>query len=297
MKQILLIAIVLALVSSAISCIPTQPPTLAPTTEPTPTPTPEPTPRPEPVLRPAPTTPQPPPAPTPTPTPPSPAPTPTPIPVSKVTLGSIEIDIEVINDLAEKIGISVQSINYNGTELSITCTSDNYNAFRDYLIALNESGRFSNHISPPEGPPYVKGGTIQLTPKFQYIDMSAVYYEADQNPSRLQVSDLISMLVSIAEASGIDVDPGAGKFTIPAPGSPIEVKTGQSSYLLYPFTNIKVQGNYDSVIAFITDLNSGKTLKTMVLTRLALRPPELNGENEAIAGLNVNIYNKSDKKP
>lgn len=287
MKQILLIAIVLALVSSAISCIPTQPPTLAPTTEPTPTPTPEPTPRPEPVLRPAPTTPQPP-----------PAPTPTPIPVSKVTLGSIEIDIEVINDLAEKIGISVQSINYNGTELSITCTSDNYNAFRDYLIALNESGRFSNPISPPaEGPPYVKGGTIALEPKFRYIDMSTVYYEADQTPSRLHVSDLISMLVSIAEASGIDVDPGAGKFLIPAPGSPIEVKTGQSSYLLYPFTNIKVQGNYDSVIAFITDLNSGKTLKTMVLTRLALRPPELNGENEAIAGLNVNIYNKSDKKP
>ncbi len=89
----------------------------------------------------------------------------------------------------------------------------------------------------------------------------------------------VEMLVGIAEESGIDIDEDSGKFHVPsATFSPAEV--GKGSYQILPFRNIHVQGNHDNVMAFISDLDSGKTLKTMVLTRVATHQTALEAKAE-----------------
>ncbi|MFC2067390.1 hypothetical protein ACFLUO_10195, partial [Chloroflexota bacterium] len=127
---------------------------------------------------------------------PLPRPTPVPAPVPKATLRSIKIeDIEVINDLAEKVGISLESVNHNGTDVSVKCASDNYTVFRNYITALGESENFTTPVPPPEGYPYTTSGTIKLTPKFQYIDMSTL---TTSELAPMAVLDIIAMIVDIA---------------------------------------------------------------------------------------------------
>ena len=74
-------------------------------------------------------------------------------------------DVRVINSKAEELGIAVGSISHGGSRITVACQADNYTAFREYKTALEESGRFLTPIVPPEGYPYVKGGTIDLEPK------------------------------------------------------------------------------------------------------------------------------------
>ena len=78
--------------------------------------------------------------------------------------GGFTGDLEVIRSEAEKLGVQVQSINHRGNSIIIACQADSYLIFRDYLTALEESGRFSTPIPPPEGYPYTKGGTINAEP-------------------------------------------------------------------------------------------------------------------------------------
>ena len=234
------------------------------------------------------TPPAPSPAPAPTPTPsPQPAPAPAPdVPQQKVK------DIETIMGRAERLGIKVQSIAHVGSSITIACQADSYTTFRDYKAALEESGRFSTHIAPPEGFPYVKGGSITLEPKFQYIDMPAVYHEVNLALSPLEVPAAIVILVGIAEESGINVDPASGKFNVPAPGGTAKQTGGGGTYQVLPFRNIKVQGNYENVIAFISNLDSGKTLKTAILARVSISQIEVNSKIETIAIVDVDIYER-----
>ncbi|MBI2979347.1 MAG: pilus assembly protein PilM [Chloroflexi bacterium] len=76
--------------------------------------------------------------------------------------GGFADDLEVIYRRAEELKIKVGSITHTGATITVTCQADSYIAFRDYLAALEESGRFSSPIPPPEGYPYVKSGTIKL---------------------------------------------------------------------------------------------------------------------------------------
>ncbi|MFC2021978.1 hypothetical protein ACFLTR_02050 [Chloroflexota bacterium] len=79
--------------------------------------------------------------------------------------------------------------------------------------------------------------------------------------------DAIARLVGIAEKSGINVDTGAGKLHV-SPASFSSVTMGSGTYRLLSFSNVYVQGDHDNVTAFLTDLESGKTLETMVLKRV-----------------------------
>ena len=79
--------------------------------------------------------------------------------------GGITEDLEVIRSQAAELGVEVQSITHAVTSITFTCQADSYTTFRDYLTALEESGRFTTPIPPPEGFPYVKGGVIKLEPK------------------------------------------------------------------------------------------------------------------------------------
>lgn len=78
--------------------------------------------------------------------------------------GNFTEDLAVINGEAERLGVEVESVTHEGTSISIFCQADDYIAFREYITALEESGRFSTPIPPPEGYPYTTGGTLTLKP-------------------------------------------------------------------------------------------------------------------------------------
>jgi len=79
--------------------------------------------------------------------------------------GGFTEDVEVVNSLAEKFGVEVPSITHDGSKITVSCQADSYTIFRKYKTALEESGRFLTPVTPPEGYPYIKGGTIRLEPK------------------------------------------------------------------------------------------------------------------------------------
>ena len=81
-------------------------------------------------------------------------------------------------------------------------------------------------------------------------------------------AEAIKMLVDIAEESGIDVTPESGKILVPPVSIGQETVAG-GSYRVLSFGNVRVQGVHDSVMAFISDLDSGKTRETMVLNSMA----------------------------
>jgi len=72
--------------------------------------------------------------------------------------------IEVVRSEAEKLGVKVGTISHSGSSITFSCQADHYLTFRDYLTALEETGRFTTPVRPPEGYPYTKSGAITLTP-------------------------------------------------------------------------------------------------------------------------------------
>ncbi len=78
--------------------------------------------------------------------------------------GGFTEDLGVIQDEADKLGVQVKSIAHEGESITIACQADSYLTFRKYLTALEESGRFSSPIPPPEGYPYTKEGPIKVEP-------------------------------------------------------------------------------------------------------------------------------------
>ncbi len=101
------------------------------------------------------------------------------------------------------------------------------------------------------------------------------YEEVNLALTPLAVPDALEMLVGIARESGIDTDPASGKFDIPPASITVkEEKVGGGSYQVLSFGNINVQGDYTNVMAFIADLDSGKTLETMVLKNVDISQTE-----------------------
>ncbi len=128
-------------------------------------------------------------------------------------------------------------------------------------------------------------------------ELQAEYDEANDALTSITDSDAIAILVGIAEKNGIDVDPDSDKFRIPS-ATISEEKVGGGTYKILSFKSIRVQGEYASVTAFLSDLDSGKTQETMVLRRVAVNQIELKGEGEeetrteTVATLDVDIYTK-----
>ncbi len=73
-------------------------------------------------------------------------------------------DLSVINSEAGRLGVQVDSIIHQGKSITLTCQTEpeSYIAFRDYVTALEESGRFATVTPPSERFSYVTGGTITL---------------------------------------------------------------------------------------------------------------------------------------
>ncbi len=104
--------------------------------------------------------------------------------------------------------------------------------------------------------------------------LRAEYDEVNRSLSPMTDSAAIAVIVGIADKSGIDIDAGSGKFRVPSAKFG-EVKMGEVTYQLLSFSSISVQGDHENVMAFISDLDSGETLKTMVLKRVATAPVEV----------------------
>jgi len=84
--------------------------------------------------------------------------------------GSYNEDIGVITEEAEKLGVTVSTISHAKNNISVSCSAEDYLTFRTYLTALEESGRFTTPIPPPEGYPYTTGGEIKITPQSQPVE-------------------------------------------------------------------------------------------------------------------------------
>ncbi|MFC1978101.1 hypothetical protein ACFLWS_07580 [Chloroflexota bacterium] len=111
---------------------------------------------------------------------------------------------------------------------------------------------------------------LALAPK-TIVDMANTYIELE-SASFDDISDIkvaaIVVLVGIAAENGIDVDETSGNFYVPMAAAR-KVNMGGGLYEILSFSGVRVQGDYDNVMAFISDLDSGKTLNTMVLKTVA----------------------------
>ncbi len=80
--------------------------------------------------------------------------------------GGFTEDLNVINSLADELGIEVtSSISHAGSSITFSCQADSHTTFRDFLAALEENGRFLTVTSPPYTHPDATGAPIKLVPK------------------------------------------------------------------------------------------------------------------------------------
>lgn len=95
--------------------------------------------------------------------------------------------------------------------------------------------------------------------------LQAEYDAVNQALVPFAAEEVLDILVKLADESGIDVDPDSGEFTIP-PLTPAQTKQmGGDSYQVLAISNIRAQGDYDNVMAFVTKLDSNEILQTMAL--------------------------------
>ena len=68
------------------------------------------------------------------------------------------------------------------------------------------------------------------------------------------------------------------------------MKAAGNTYKVLSSVNIQLKGDYEDVMAFISDLDSRKTLKTMILKRVLIGQVDVNGKTETTATVDVDIY-------
>jgi len=79
--------------------------------------------------------------------------------------GGFVDDITAVWELAGELKVKTDVINHAGNSVTFICEAPDYIVFRDFIAGLENNGRFTTPIIPPEGYPYIKGGTVKLTPK------------------------------------------------------------------------------------------------------------------------------------
>ncbi|HUV75398.1 MAG TPA: hypothetical protein VMW00_01960 [Dehalococcoidales bacterium] len=95
--------------------------------------------------------------------------------------------------------------------------------------------------------------------------LQAEYDAVNQALVPFAAEEVLDIIVKIAEESGVDVDPASGEFTIPALTPAQTKKMGEGNYQVLAISNIRAQGDYDNVMAFVTKIDSNEILKTMAL--------------------------------
>jgi len=113
-------------------------------------------------------------------------------------------------------------------------------------------------------------------------ELKAKYDAVNVALEPMETPEALEVIVNIARESGINVDPESGKFHIVAPGEPRERSSGESAYSVLSLSNIRTQGDFDTVMAFISDIGAGGTLETMVLKRVDLEWVQVKFEEEEV---------------
>ncbi len=98
----------------------------------------------------------------------------------------------------------------------------------------------------------------------------------------METPEALKVIVDIARESGIDVNPESGKFYIPPASGSKQKEMTQRTYSVLSFDNIRAQGDFDTVMNFISDLNAGSTLETMILKRVDLDWVQISFEEEEV---------------
>lgn len=140
---------------------------------------------------------------------------------------------------------------------------------------------------------------LRPLPSIEKIE--AEYDEVKSALSPIAVTEIFDIIIEIAEENGIDTAPDSGKFSISpiASGANKAGTVGSGSYMILSLLNIRVQGDCDAVVTFISELESGERLKTLVVKRVDIGRQSLEVEGgddikvESIASLDVDIYTKS----
>jgi len=90
----------------------------------------------------------------------------------------------------------------------------------------------------------------------------------------------LAVIVDIAKKSGIDVSPESGKFHISPPSGPSARKMGERTYHVLSFGDIMAQADFNTMMDFISDLDAGTTVETMILKKVELSWVKLQLEEE-----------------
>jgi hypothetical protein len=93
----------------------------------------------------------------------------------------------------------------------------------------------------------------------------------------------LAKIVDIARESGIDVSPESGKFHISPPGRPSAKKMGERTYQVLSFGDVRAQADFDTIMDFLSDIDSGATLETMILRRVEFKWVQMQLEAEEVA--------------
>jgi len=70
--------------------------------------------------------------------------------------GGLTDDLAVIRNEAERFNVQIQSITHEGNSIQVICDADSYTVFREFLTALEESGRFLSPIPEPDPCPAIE---------------------------------------------------------------------------------------------------------------------------------------------
>ncbi len=79
--------------------------------------------------------------------------------------GGFVEDLETLWNLAKELDVSIPAIEHDGISIRFNCETPSYLVFRQFITALEESGRFRTPVTPPEGYPYIASGAVTLNPK------------------------------------------------------------------------------------------------------------------------------------
>ena len=116
------------------------------------------------------------------------------------------------------------------------------------------------------------------------------YEEVNRALTPITGSEAVATIVGIAQNNGINIEPTAGKLKIPAVTSRSfkEVKVGAERYRVLSFSGIRVQGDDEHVMDFISDVDLGETLPNMVMKKITLTEIEVRviGDAARIAEFN-----------
>ena len=109
---------------------------------------------------------------------------------------------------------------------------------------------------------------LVATPVVISEELKQKYAEAQEAiPSELEMGDVVSHILDIATENGFDVSPGAKDVTITWSDTPRKENIEGTSYQVFTF-ELKVSGEYDRVIYFVSDVDSTLVMKTLVIEDL-----------------------------